>query len=88
MSSVRLHVNIDHVATLRQARGCAYPDPVAAATLCELAGADGITVHRLRKARRPWRACTHVVMDARASSTATACRRRRRTTASTAATGA
>lgn len=48
---VRLHVNIDHVATLRQARGTKYPDPVTAAGLVELAGADGITVH-LREDRR------------------------------------
>jgi len=48
---VRLHVNVDHVATVRQARGTRYPDPVAAALLCELAGADGITVH-LREDRR------------------------------------
>lgn len=48
---VRLYVNVDHVATLRQQRGTPYPDPVAAATLCELAGADGITVH-LREDRR------------------------------------
>src|SRR5438128_3814710 len=48
---VRLHVNIDHVATLRQARGTRYPDPVWAAALCELAGADGITLH-LREDRR------------------------------------
>jgi pyridoxine 5-phosphate synthase len=48
---VRLHVNIDHVATLRQARKAEYPDPVAAAFLAELAGADGITVH-LREDRR------------------------------------
>jgi pyridoxine 5-phosphate synthase len=49
---VRLYVNVDHVATLRQQRrGTTYPDPVAAATLCELAGADGITVH-LREDRR------------------------------------
>ncbi len=47
----RLHVNIDHVATVRQARRGASPDPVAAAVLCELAGADGITVH-LREDRR------------------------------------
>jgi len=40
-----LFVNVDHVATLRQQRGARYPDPVAAAVLCELAGADGITVH-------------------------------------------
>lgn len=48
---VRLHVNVDHVATLRQARGTDYPDPVEAALLCEKAGADGITVH-LREDRR------------------------------------
>ena len=44
-------MNVDHVATLRQQRGTRYPDPVAAATLCELAGADGVTVH-LREDRR------------------------------------
>jgi pyridoxine 5-phosphate synthase len=48
---IALHVNIDHVATLRQARGTRYPDPVWAAALCELAGADGITLH-LREDRR------------------------------------
>jgi pyridoxine 5-phosphate synthase len=48
---VKLHVNVDHVATLRQARGTQYPDPVWASSLCELAGADGITVH-LREDRR------------------------------------
>jgi pyridoxine 5-phosphate synthase len=48
---ITLHVNIDHVATLRQARGTRYPDPVWAASLCELAGAAGITVH-LREDRR------------------------------------
>jgi pyridoxine 5-phosphate synthase len=48
---VKLHVNVDHVATLRQARGTTYPDPVWAAQICELAGADGITVH-LREDRR------------------------------------
>jgi pyridoxine 5-phosphate synthase len=47
----RLHVNIDHVATVRQARRERNPDPVAAAVLCELAGANGITVH-LREDRR------------------------------------
>jgi pyridoxine 5-phosphate synthase len=47
----RLHVNIDHVATLRQARGINYPDPVAAAPVCEMAGASGITIH-LREDRR------------------------------------
>ncbi len=46
-----LAVNIDHIATLRQARGVNYPDPVAAAVLAELAGADGIVVH-LREDRR------------------------------------
>jgi pyridoxine 5-phosphate synthase len=48
---IRLYVNVDHVATLRQQRGTRYPDPVVAAALCELAGADGITVH-LREDRR------------------------------------
>ncbi len=48
---MKLHVNVDHVATLRQARGTSYPDPVWAAALVELAGADGITVH-LREDRR------------------------------------
>jgi pyridoxine 5-phosphate synthase len=47
----KLGVNIDHVATLRQARGTRYPDPVAAAALAEKAGADQITVH-LREDRR------------------------------------
>ena len=46
-----LNVNIDHVATVRQARRTDEPDPVWAATLCELAGANGITVH-LRQDRR------------------------------------
>ncbi|HLK11994.1 MAG TPA: pyridoxine 5'-phosphate synthase [Candidatus Binatia bacterium] len=48
---VRLGVNVDHVATLRQVRGVTYPDPVAAARVAEAAGADGITVH-LREDRR------------------------------------
>lgn len=48
---VKLGVNIDHVATLRQARKINYPDPVYAAVLAELGGADGITVH-LREDRR------------------------------------
>ena len=48
---LRLGVNIDHVATLRQARGGREPDPVWAAVLAELGGADGITVH-LREDRR------------------------------------
>lgn len=49
--SVRLHVNIDHVATVRNARGTTYPDPVAAAKVCLEAGAHGITAH-LREDRR------------------------------------
>ena len=48
---VRLGVNVDHVATLRQARGVDYPDPVEVALIAEGAGADGITVH-LREDRR------------------------------------
>lgn len=47
----RLGVNVDHVATLRQVRRAAYPDPVAAAVMAELAGADQITIH-LREDRR------------------------------------
>src|ERR1700689_4380665 len=48
---LRLCINVDHVATLRQARKADEPDPVAAARLCEDAGADGITAH-LREDRR------------------------------------
>jgi len=48
---VLLGVNIDHIATLRQARGTRYPDPVQAALVAEEAGADGITLH-LREDRR------------------------------------
>ncbi len=51
MSDVFLGVNIDHVATLRQARGTSYPDPVEAVRIAEQAGADGITLH-LREDRR------------------------------------
>ncbi|MGB3313904.1 MAG: pyridoxine 5'-phosphate synthase [Albidovulum sp.] len=51
MTELRLGVNIDHVATVRNARGSAYPDPVRAAKLAEDAGADGITAH-LREDRR------------------------------------
>lgn len=51
-----LGVNIDHVATLRKARGTTYPDPVQAALICEQAGAEGITLH-LREDRR------HIVDD-------------------------
>ena len=49
--SILLGVNIDHVATLRQARGTRYPEPLHAALLAEQAGADGITLH-LREDRR------------------------------------
>src|SRR5512136_2644642 len=49
--SARLGVNVDHVATLRQVRRATYPDPVTAAALAELAGADQITIH-LREDRR------------------------------------
>ncbi|MFT8210994.1 MAG: pyridoxine 5'-phosphate synthase [Symbiopectobacterium sp.] len=51
MAELLLGVNIDHVATFRNARGTAYPDPVQAAFVAEQAGADGITVH-LREDRR------------------------------------
>lgn len=51
MSRIFLGVNIDHIATLRQARGTSYPDPVHAAAVAEHAGADGITIH-LREDRR------------------------------------
>ena len=51
MSEMRVYVNIDHVATVRQARRTDEPDPVRAAVLAELGGADGITVH-LREDRR------------------------------------
>jgi pyridoxine 5-phosphate synthase len=51
MTATRLYINVDHVATLREARKTDEPDPVAAALLCEEAGADGITAH-LREDRR------------------------------------
>ncbi|PCJ75838.1 MAG: pyridoxine 5'-phosphate synthase [Rhodobacteraceae bacterium] len=51
LGRLRLGVNIDHVATVRNARGGAYPDPLRAAKLAEVAGADGITAH-LREDRR------------------------------------
>jgi pyridoxine 5-phosphate synthase len=51
MDRVTLGINVDHVATLRQQRGTRYPDPVAAAVLAELGGADQITIH-LREDRR------------------------------------
>lgn len=51
VAKLQLSVNVDHVATLRQARRCAYPDPVEAAAVAEGAGASGITIH-LRADRR------------------------------------
>ncbi len=51
MTTTRLYINIDHVATVREARRTDEPDPVPAALLCEQAGADGITAH-LREDRR------------------------------------
>jgi len=47
----RLYINVDHIATVRQARRAAFPDPVEGALVCERAGADGITAH-LREDRR------------------------------------
>jgi len=51
LNPILLGVNVDHVATVRQARGVGYPDPVHAALQAEMAGADGITMH-LREDRR------------------------------------
>ncbi|MBQ4846139.1 pyridoxine 5'-phosphate synthase [Pseudoalteromonas sp. MMG005] len=51
MRDILLGVNVDHIATLRQARGTRYPDPAHAASVAEHAGADGITIH-LREDRR------------------------------------
>ena len=51
LHKVRLGVNIDHVATIRNARGGIHPDPVKAAILAQKSGADGITIH-LREDRR------------------------------------
>ena len=51
MNRIELGINIDHVATVRQARRAPYPDPVHAALLAEQAGADNITLH-LREDRR------------------------------------
>ena len=50
-ATMRLYINVDHVATVRQARRTDEPDPVEAALLCEAAGADGVTAH-LREDRR------------------------------------
>ena len=51
MNPIHLGVNVDHIATVRQARHTRYPDPVAAALIAEQAGGDSITVH-LREDRR------------------------------------
>ncbi|MDK2594470.1 pyridoxine 5'-phosphate synthase [Pseudoalteromonas obscura] len=51
MKDILLGINVDHIATLRQARGTSYPDPAHAAAVAEHAGADGITIH-LREDRR------------------------------------
>ena len=51
MKKKRLGVNIDHVATIRNARGVAYPDPLRAAIISEKSGADSVTIH-LREDRR------------------------------------
>lgn len=70
MSGLRLGVNIDHVATVRNARGEGYPDPVRAAEMALAAGADGITAH-LREDRRH-------ISDADIDALAVICRRRGR----------
>jgi pyridoxine 5-phosphate synthase len=70
MSRLRLGVNIDHVATVRNARGETYPDPVRAAEMALAAGADGITAH-LREDRRH-------ISDADIDQLAVICRRRGR----------
>ncbi|MFL5298402.1 MAG: pyridoxine 5'-phosphate synthase [Phenylobacterium sp.] len=70
MSKLRLGVNIDHVATVRNARGEGYPDPVRAAEMALAAGADGITAH-LREDRRH-------ISDADMEALAVTCRRRGR----------
>ena len=70
MSILRLGVNIDHVATVRNARGEGYPDPVRAAEMALAAGADGITAH-LREDRRH-------ISDADIAALAVTCRRRGR----------
>src|SRR6185312_13434767 len=69
--SVRLHVNVDHVATLRNARGTAYPSPLAAAEVCLRTDAQGITAH-LREDRR------HIV-DADVGDLRALCAQQRRT---------
>ncbi len=70
MSRIRLGVNIDHVATIRNARGESYPDPARAAEAAIAAGADGITAH-LREDRRH-------ISDADIETLAALCRKRGR----------
>jgi pyridoxine 5-phosphate synthase len=60
---ILLGVNVDHVATLRQARGTRYPDPVQAAMVAEEAGADGITIHLREDRRHIQERDVHVMMD-------------------------
>ena len=60
---ILLGVNVDHVATLRQARGTRYPDPVQAALVAEEAGADGITVHLREDRRHIQERDVHVMME-------------------------
>ncbi len=65
MAELLLGVNIDHIATLRNARGTAYPDPVQAAFIAEQAGADGITVHLREDPPPHYRPrCVHPAPDA------------------------
>ena len=61
---MHLGVNIDHVATLRQARGTDYPDPVQAALIAEQSGADSITVHLREDRRHIQDADVHALMKA------------------------
>ena len=60
---IRLGVNIDHVATLRQARGTRYPSPIQAALLAETAGADSITLHLREDRRHIQDADVHILRD-------------------------
>ena len=61
MNKIKLGVNIDHVATLRNARGENYPDPLQAALLAQKYGADSITIH-LREDRRHTVSYTHLTL--------------------------
>lgn len=62
--SIHLGVNVDHVATLRQARGTAYPDPLYAALLAEQSGADSITIHLREDRRHIQDRDVHIMRDA------------------------